>query len=166
MDVVIRSKLVYGLEVVQIPDALKKKLDAFQLKGLRKILGYVTTFVDRANTNKKIFEDVNAIANPDGLPGKNVKSFSEYVSIRRCNYVKHIIREDDECPSRQVSFEPRSAVPYIMTNRRPGRPRGRWAEESLKQMYAQHGYGSLQQFKLNPARCCNQMYRDIVNKVI
>ena len=42
-DAVIRSKLVNGLESVQVNDALKKKIDTFQLKGLRQILGLKTT---------------------------------------------------------------------------------------------------------------------------
>ena len=37
-DAVIRSKIVYGLESARLTDALKFKLKAFQLRGLRQIL--------------------------------------------------------------------------------------------------------------------------------
>ena len=37
-DAVIRSKIVYGLDTVQIPPSLLSRLNSFQLKGLRKIL--------------------------------------------------------------------------------------------------------------------------------
>ena len=47
-DAVIRSKLLYGLETVHLTSALLKQNDAFQLRGLRKILGLAPTFVDRA----------------------------------------------------------------------------------------------------------------------
>ena len=58
-DAVIRSKLIYGLESVQINDSLKRKLDAFQLKGIRQILQLKTTYVDRANSNEVVFRKAN-----------------------------------------------------------------------------------------------------------
>ena len=36
-DAIIRSKLLYGLETVYITDSLQKKLNAFQLRGIRTI---------------------------------------------------------------------------------------------------------------------------------
>ena len=62
-DAVIRSKLTYGLEAVQVNDSLNKKTDAFQLKGLRQILGLQTTYVNRANTNEHVFSTANRIIN-------------------------------------------------------------------------------------------------------
>ena len=38
-DSVIKSKLLYGMETVQLTDAILNKIDAFQIKGFRKILG-------------------------------------------------------------------------------------------------------------------------------
>eukprot|EP00959_Pyramimonas_sp_CCMP1952_P362387 7589644-Pyramimonas_sp.AAC.1 len=58
-DAVVRSKLIYGLESVQVNVALKKKIDAFQLKGLRQILKLQTTYVNRANTNEFVFRRAN-----------------------------------------------------------------------------------------------------------
>eukprot|EP00959_Pyramimonas_sp_CCMP1952_P333556 6985006-Pyramimonas_sp.AAC.1 len=54
---VCRSKLLYGLETTQLTPGQTQRLDGFQLKGLRKILGIPTTFgqmaqgQDRTNTN-------------------------------------------------------------------------------------------------------------------
>ena len=39
LDAVIKSKLLYGMETVQITEAMMKRIDAFLMKGLRKILG-------------------------------------------------------------------------------------------------------------------------------
>eukprot|EP00975_Prorocentrum_lima_P056965 11952627-Prorocentrum_lima.AAC.1 len=50
-DAVIRSKLLYGLEGLQLTEQQELSLNTFQLKGLRKILRIKTTFVDHANTN-------------------------------------------------------------------------------------------------------------------
>ena len=48
-DAIIRSKLLYGLESAAMNETVKTYMDTFQLKGLRKILGIKTTYVDRAN---------------------------------------------------------------------------------------------------------------------
>ena len=38
-DAVIKSKLLYGIETVQLTEAMINELDAFHMKGLRIILG-------------------------------------------------------------------------------------------------------------------------------
>ena len=57
-DAIIRSKLLYGLETVHLTDAMAKSLDVFQLKGLRKILNMTTTFVNRANPNERVLQEL------------------------------------------------------------------------------------------------------------
>ena len=47
-NAVIRSKLLYGLETVHLTNALLKKVDAFQLRCLRKILKMAPTFEPRS----------------------------------------------------------------------------------------------------------------------
>jgi len=37
-DEVVRSKLLYGLETIQLTGAMLKKIDAFQIRCLRRIL--------------------------------------------------------------------------------------------------------------------------------
>ena len=71
-DAVIRAKLVYGLEVVHLPQNLLNKLNALQLKGLRQILHMDTTFVNRANSNIKVFETANTFKNPKQLLNKKI----------------------------------------------------------------------------------------------
>ena len=41
-DAVIKSKLLYGMETVQMTEAAMKRVDAFQIKGLRKTRGKST----------------------------------------------------------------------------------------------------------------------------
>ena len=36
-DAIVRSKLLYGLETLHLTEAMAKKIDVFQTKGLRKI---------------------------------------------------------------------------------------------------------------------------------
>ena len=72
-DAIIRSKLLYGLEALQLTEAMSKKLDTFQLKGLRQILRLETTFINRANSNKQVFEVASSIAYPDPNDTRRVK---------------------------------------------------------------------------------------------
>jgi retron-type reverse transcriptase len=75
-DAVIRSKLVYGLESLHLNAGTLSHLNAFQLKGIRRILNLKHTFVDRSNTNHKVFQMANAIKNPKQIEGKDVVKFS------------------------------------------------------------------------------------------
>ena len=58
-DAVVRSKLAYGLESLQINECLKARIDAFHLKGLRQILRITTTYVDRAHSNQFVYDTAN-----------------------------------------------------------------------------------------------------------
>lgn len=60
-DAVIRSKLVYGLESLQLTKAWQNRINAFQLKGLRKILRFKSTYIDRRQTNAKIYDTCTRI---------------------------------------------------------------------------------------------------------
>eukprot|EP00971_Amphidinium_carterae_P128612 2547529-Amphidinium_carterae.2 len=51
MNAVIRAKLMYGLETIELPYSRLKCLDAFFYKCLRHVLCLRPTYVDRANTN-------------------------------------------------------------------------------------------------------------------
>merc|ERR1712086_301462 len=53
-NAVINTKLTYALETMYLTKGQLRKLDTFQLKGLRKILKMHTTYIERANTNKEV----------------------------------------------------------------------------------------------------------------
>jgi hypothetical protein len=71
-DAVIRSKLLYGLESAQLNEPHQRRLNTFQLKGLRKILHMQTTFVNRENTNERVITYANS-----HLTGAGIKLLSE-----------------------------------------------------------------------------------------
>ena len=156
-DAVVRSKLVYGLEATQLPKYLLNKLDSFQLKGLRKILKLDTTFINRSNTNQKVFQESSRLRNPDCVPGKDVQPFSTYVRNKQQSLYKHIVRLTDDDPLRQSTLEPSSSVPCIITNKRVGRPRGKWAWDVIESLYLDSGTGTKASFKLDPVSACIAM---------
>ena len=165
-DAVVRSKLVYGLEATQLPKYLLNKLDSFQLKGLRKILKLDTTFINRSNTNQKVFQESSRLRNPDCVPGKDVQPFSTYVRNKQQSLYKHIVRLTDDDPLRQSTLEPSSSVPCIITNKRVGRPRGKWAWDVIESLYLDSGTGTKASFKLDPVAACNTMEPRIRNRLL
>ena len=164
-DAVVRSKLVYGLEGTQIPKYLENKLNVFQLKGLRKILGWKTTFVDRNRTNKKVYEAASCLKNPKHVPGKDVSRFSDYVLYRQRALLKHTIRAPPDDPLRQCTFEASSSVPAEMTNLRVGRPRSKWAYSLLEGLYVERNQGTPSDFKRNFAVECESLGNQIRSRV-
>lgn len=55
---IIRSKLLYGLECIQLTQNEISKLNAFQNKTLRRILKKPPTFIDREQTNLKMYDEI------------------------------------------------------------------------------------------------------------
>ena len=131
-DAVIRNKLLYGLETVHLTQSLQRKVNAFQLRGLRKILGLTTTYVNRQNTNEFVVRKANEVlGHQPGTPLK-IKLFSDLLIDRRIRLAGHILRSIDNDPLRRVSYEPNSAVKSDVGKRRVGGPRQQWTQYSNK----------------------------------
>ena len=131
-DALIRSKLVYGMESLYFTQDVKSKVDAFQLKGLRRILNLPPTHIDRANTNTKIFELANVELNRGRKgPPRQIQQTSAYLESKALSLLTHIIRLPQEDPLRQVTFT-RDTLPNIYNKRRPGRPRAHWTIENCR----------------------------------
>ena len=138
-DAVIRSKLVYGLETTYLTRAIQRKVDAFQMKGLRQILGMQTTFVNRANTNQRVFEEATKYANDGRRFEQNfiqVRPFSEVIEQRRVTLAGHVLRSDPEDPMRQVSYLPGTAGLHLTGKRRVGRPKQNWVLETNSHIWS------------------------------
>ena len=114
---------IYGLEMVHLPHFLFNKLNALQLKGLRKILHMDTTFVNRANSNNRVIETANSIKNPKNLPNKNILPFGTYIKNKQASALTQNIRANNTDPLRQTALRP--DTPFIVgeEHRRVARPR-------------------------------------------
>ena len=134
-DAIIRSKLLCGLETIHITKAVAIKLDAFQYRGLRKILGMSSTFISRANTNRRLFEVATATAHPKRGDDRKIIPLSIYHQERRSKLLGHVLRCGNTDPLRQVSFVPESAYRVDYGRKRPGRPRQTWLHYSKKYVY-------------------------------
>jgi hypothetical protein len=122
--------------------AKKKRIDTFQLKGLRRILGFKHTNWDRTATNQKIFETATIEAYRKGSKkaiAKNVNkqmcSSAKPIRNKKRNLLGHILRTNNEDPLRQVSLQPNSGKPLEKVKRRAGKPRQRWIDNVMKKVW-------------------------------
>ena len=146
-DAVIRSKLVYSLECVQMSAELFKKVDAVQFKGLRRILGLQHTYINRQNTNQSILQKANSIKNLSSEPNKDIRPFSEYLRTKQESLLKHIVRAQNNNPMRETTLRHGSALPHTVANRRVGRPKKQWALQTYERIWCRHDFGNETQYK-------------------
>ena len=162
-DAVIRSKLVYGLDCVHIPKHVMSKLNTFQLKGLRKILGMKTTFVARANTNKKVFEEANRVRFADGS-GPKIKSFAQYIHTKQSNILGHIVRAPPGDPMRVSSFKENTNLPCTFSNRRVGRPRHHLLMSTYSRVWSDLPQNMHRQFKTDMPQHIDEIANMAINR--
>ena len=127
-DSILKSKVLYGLECIQLTKSDLSKLDAFQMKGLRRILKIPPTFIDRTYTNQKVLD----LLNNDYR--HVIEKFSLTWMKRKVKLLGHILRTDYKDPMRQVIFDPYTTRPRL-EYRRPGKPRASWLLESFKDAF-------------------------------
>ena len=135
-NAIIRSKLLYGLETVHLTKSMIKKLNAFQLRGIRKILQIPTTYIDRSNTNSNVFQLANdAIRSSSRIPPLPIKSFSEILWEKRYSLMSHVIRANHNDPLRMMSYQQHSANPINYGKKRIGGPKQQWIYQTNKHYY-------------------------------
>ena len=76
-DAILSSKLLYGTESAQLLPSVLKRIETFQLKGLRKIFRMDTTYINRENTNGKVFEEADRKSNQDRKRKRIIVTFIE-----------------------------------------------------------------------------------------
>ena len=84
-----------------------------------------TTFVNRANTNAKVFADASAAAK------KPIKTFGEVYTENKCKLLQHILQVDEREPVRSTVFKPQTLSQWDHGYRRQGRPKQRqWVDNT------------------------------------
>jgi hypothetical protein len=160
-DAIIRSKLLYALETIHLTQAMSKKLDAFQMHGIRRILQRSSTLVDRRNTNKVLLDEASSIAFPSRGDRRKMMPFSEFHMLRREKLLGHILRSDSSDPMRQISFLPVSAQRADYGTKRVGKPRQNWLHHTKKHVY-EH---ILRHYDYNESQIVDQrVYEAAVNR--
>ena len=128
-----RAKLLYGLESAQLIPSVLRRIEVFQLKVLRKILKIDTTFIDRAKTNKVVFELANQQLEAEGKHKQVVTFIEAYQALKRKRAINIIQNEGN--PIYKVTFVGDRLWKWVHPNRRVGRPRANWAEETIREIW-------------------------------
>ena len=114
-DACIVSKLMYCLHTAWLGAAERRKLNAFQNRCLRSILGIQHSMISRI-TNKTVLEQAD------------MPLLSSTLLKRQLEFMGHIARQKNENALRQVVFKPDSfELMSLRGKRRKGRPRQSWA---------------------------------------
>ena len=132
-DAVIRSKLLYGLESAELIPSVLKRLETIQLKVLRKILRMDTTYINRENTNEKVFGTANQNIEEEGRKKKVVPFIEAHRRFKLKRMSKTIKHKNSTLYN--ISFQGDRLKKWIHKGRRPGRPRSSWTEETIKEIW-------------------------------
>ena len=122
-NAVIRAKLVYGLESIQLTESAKSRLDVFQLKGLRKILKETATYIDRARTNAYIYRRASEAMSDGANIWVDIKKLSDYYDDLRITRFAKIITAGRGDPMYDVAFPAQGLHMHYYGKLRIGRPR-------------------------------------------
>ena len=119
-DACICTKLCYGLFTATLTAKEKQRIDGFQARCLRKILGIAPAYYSRISN-----QIVRTIAGERRL--------SDKLTQQQVRYLSKLASRDDDDPTRTCIFERgcRNLLQKVV-RRKPGRPRVRWATEAHK----------------------------------
>lgn len=132
---IIRSKLLYGLESIQLTQTEVSKLNSFQNKTLRRILKKPPTFIDREQTNQRMYDEIKQDY------GCHFEHFGDTWKKMKLKLLGHMLRSSRADPLNQVTFAADGLRPRSIDKRRPGRPKLDWLVETYKDAF-RHVYGS------------------------
>ena len=142
LDAVVRAKLIYGTDSMQLNTAELRRMETFHLKAMRKLIRWDTTFVNRANTNEKVYLEVNRVLlesneevnkqrklqNKKTKKTKPIITFAEFHQRMKLKRFEKTVNSKDEIHT--ITFEKNLVLRTPMA-RRPGRPKLRWAEQAI-----------------------------------
>ena len=129
-DAALNTKLLYGLETIQLTRSEQNTLDAFQMKMLRRILRVPSTYIDREWTNQRV---IDTLTQRFGYKHVGLSTRWKQNKIR---LLGHIFRSSPQDPMREVLFETGTFFPRIEHTGRVGKPRAHWLLETCQDAYA------------------------------
>jgi len=123
----IESRLLYGLPSGCLNVAAERRLDGFQCRCLRQILGIPSAYIGRTS-NKEVFR----------LAGHTRASL--IIHERQLILLGSVLRAPQSNPISHLSFTPGTEQPAVTRYvRRVGRPRREWVPTVLERAYGLTG---------------------------
>ena len=131
-DAIIRSKLMYGLESVVLNDTQARRLDTFQLKGLRKILKIDTTYVDRAFSNAYVYDKASQALSHGH---KRIQHMTEFHAQRRKVMLAKLLTLGTSEPGAQATLQHDKIAPHDHGKQKVGRKIQNWTIVTIKEFW-------------------------------
>ena len=102
-NAIIRSRVFYTLETLELTPSHQRTLDTLYYRGLRKILHKPATYIDRTRTHDRLLTLANQIAKraSRSAPAKH-QPFSTYYAQRRRRLLGYSLRAPNTNISRQA----------------------------------------------------------------
>jgi hypothetical protein len=92
-----------------------------------------TTYVNKNNSNKFIYQRVNEIiGTPFQGPLRKIRPLTEILETKHLKLLGHVLKRPQSYPQHQVTFTSYLGLPKTPSNRRVGRPRKKWTIENMK----------------------------------
>ena len=162
-DAVIRTKLLYGLESAQLNNTTLAAMNTFQLKGLRQILKLQTTYVDRANSNARVFEIANArLRTETGNAEKELRQISEMYKDTKIKALLKLLKAPNDDPRKHITLDAQTLAPLDLGKRRVGRPRAPWYLTTLQDYWDRIGKSYNTSVRNIELDLSSQRHRDIL----
>ena len=137
-NAVIRSRVFYTLETLELTPGQQRILDTLYFRGLRKLLKKRSAFIDRYWTHERLLNLANQHQRRVAPNMLKHTSFSNYYKNRRRKLVGHLLRAPPHNLTRLSVLSPAN-IDRVDTRRkkRVGRPRYTWLYESMKEAWEQ-----------------------------
>ena len=136
------------MEALSLTPSCKSKLDAFYLRGLRQILRMNTTYVDRNNTNERVYLNAACVLAQEQV-STPLSPLSSQIEDKTQRLVAFLASPRGSQPEIKATFwfppsyEFRQVSPLdsLRPNisslvRRVGRPRGSWVRETISEIWS------------------------------
>ena len=127
---------MYGLDTISVNTKVKNSLDAFHMKGLRKIMRLPSTYLfeHRHFTNEYVLTRINDILHRD-KKSKPVMISSDYHRIMRIKRLAKLLHFGDADPAAKATMNFETWESHDAGTRRSGQPRKNWLFETMRDMW-------------------------------
>ena len=92
-----------------------------------------TTYINRVNSNASVFNRINTMMEEEGRSKRVISFVDAYNKVKRKRAIK--IMNQENTSIHNVSFENGKLRKWIHKNRRVGRPRMNWTEETINDLW-------------------------------
>ena len=132
-NAVIRTRVFYTLETLELTPTHLTSLDAVYFRSLRRLMRIPPTFVARGWTNARVFARARTLTRgPRRSTGTTLCTFSTYYHSQRLRLLGHLLRAPDNDLARRSLLTHDNRDLTEVVGKRVGRPRNTWLRSAIQ----------------------------------